>query len=192
MYPTLFSTPGVAAFAQEIDAERARQLAKFGDQRHPDMAGDATSQCDARETFAEWAQNYRVINGGTFDPRDRDNRLDWTGILLEEVYEALAEPDPTKLRAELIQVAAVCAAWVYDIDQRPANEAQQEADVVAYRDPHNSQVLLCRHHGERWQGVAPVTAEDLPDGGICTFGRLSSLTCGRDVLIPYQAEGSQS
>ena len=53
---------------------------------------------------------------------------------------------------------------------------------MAYRDPNNPRVLLCREHGKQWHGVVPVTSEDLPDGGICTFGRLSSLTCGRDVL----------
>ncbi|MEU6712908.1 hypothetical protein ABZ897_15620 [Nonomuraea sp. NPDC046802] len=31
----------------------------------------------------------------------------WDGILLKEVYEALAEPDPDRMAAELIQVAAV-------------------------------------------------------------------------------------
>lgn len=64
----------------------------------------------------------------------------------------------------------------------PAPAVTEEAHVVAYRDPTNSRVLLCREHGEQWQGVVPVTSEDLPDGGICTFGRLSSLTCGRDLL----------
>ncbi|MEY9934267.1 hypothetical protein ABH926_008932 [Catenulispora sp. GP43] len=39
-------------------------------------------------------------------------------MLLEEVYEALAEVDPAALRAELVQVAAVAAAWVEDIDSR--------------------------------------------------------------------------
>ena len=58
------------------------------------------------------------------------------------------------------------------------------ARVVAYRDPNNPHVLLCRVHGQSWHAITPVTAEDLPEGGICTFGRLSSNECGRDVLIP--------
>jgi hypothetical protein len=124
MYPTLFTTPGVRQFAEEIDAERQAQLGKFGEQHHPDLSGDATAQCDAREMFDQWAQNYRDINGGTFDPRDPDRRLDWTGILLEEVYEALAESDPAKLRTELIQAAAVIAAWVSDLDRRAGSEQQ--------------------------------------------------------------------
>ncbi|MFD6294543.1 hypothetical protein ACFWFU_07030 [Streptomyces sp. NPDC060235] len=119
-YPRLFTTPGVGAFAEEVDAERQRQIAKFGEQHHPDLTGAAAEQCAAREMFDQWAQSYRAINGGTFDPRDPDRRLDWTGILLEEVYESLAESDPAKLRAELLQVAAVCAAWIADIDSRTA------------------------------------------------------------------------
>lgn len=54
--------------------------------------------------------------------------------------------------------------------------------VVGYRDPNNPRVLLCRQHGQSGHAIIPVTAEDLPDGGVCTFGRLSSNECGRDVL----------
>lgn len=112
------ATPGLAGHMAEVDAERQRQLTKWGEQHHPDMAGDPESQCDARDRFAEWADNYRAINDGGFDPRDTDRRLDWTGILLEEVYEALAESDPVKIRAELVQCAAVIQAWIHDLDGR--------------------------------------------------------------------------
>ncbi|MEV6702709.1 NUDIX hydrolase [Streptomyces sp. NPDC051453] len=43
----------------------------------------------------------------------------WRDVLLEEVYEALAEKGPAALRAELVQVSAVCAAWITDLDSRP-------------------------------------------------------------------------
>ncbi|NUR08975.1 MAG: hypothetical protein HOQ45_18460, partial [Nocardioidaceae bacterium] len=98
-YPVLFTTGGFAGIAAEIDAERARQDAKFGQQNHPDIAGDDDVQADARAMFEDLAHEYREINNGNLDPRDPDRRLDWTGILLEEVYEALAEEDPAKLRA---------------------------------------------------------------------------------------------
>lgn len=42
-------------------------------------------------------------------------------ILLEEVAEAMAEPDRFKLREELIQVATVALAWVARIDNRKQN-----------------------------------------------------------------------
>lgn len=106
MYPTLFSTPGVKTFAEAIDAERARQIARFGDQRHPDgtdLPGDRARADNAREVCQAMAQRGQTT---------------WRGILDEEVAEAKAESDPAKLRAELLQVAAVCAAWIYDIDRR--------------------------------------------------------------------------
>jgi hypothetical protein len=64
---------------------------------------------------------------------------------------------------------------------RVQDPATEDDRIVAYRDPNNSQVLHCRKHGA-WRNFEPVTSEELPDGGICTFGRLSSLACGRDVL----------
>lgn len=108
-YPHLFTTPGLGQFADEVDAERGRQLAKFGDQRHPDGSSTFTNVglCQAL------AERMREVNE---DPAERS----WTTILLEEVYEAGAETAHARIRAELVQVAAVCAAWVSDIDRRPA------------------------------------------------------------------------
>lgn len=105
--PTLFTTPGVKAFAEAVDAERQRQLAEFGDQRHPDGTGPPIYQHSARR-YRDHAD--RAAAGGV---------LAWRDILLEEVHENLAESDPATLRAELLQVAAVCAAWISDIDRRP-------------------------------------------------------------------------
>ncbi|MFD9757982.1 hypothetical protein [[Kitasatospora] papulosa] len=98
----------------------------------------------------------------------------------DEVWDQAVRAAATELRNVADGVAAEA--------QQPAPAETETAPIVAYRDPNNPRVLLCREHGEQWQGVVPVTSEDLPDGGICTFGRLSSLTCGRDVLIPAPAE----
>lgn len=106
MYPHLYRVPGVARFAEAVDAERLAQLLKFGDQRHPDGTG--------LPVYQHSADRYR-------DHADRaaaSGHLAWRDVLLEEVYEALAESDPARLRAELVQVAAVCAAWIADLDQR--------------------------------------------------------------------------
>lgn len=54
-----------------------------------------------------------------------------------------------------------------------------EPEVVAYRNSHQPGVLLCRGHGAGWMGLTPLTSEDLPDGGACTWDG-----CGVDVLIP--------
>ncbi len=47
--------------------------------------------------------------------------LTWAHILTEEFYEAMAEEDQARLRAELIQVAAVAVAWIEQIDRRRVN-----------------------------------------------------------------------
>jgi hypothetical protein len=106
-YPRLFTTPGIGDFAEELDAERARQLAKWGDQRHPDGTGRPGDR-DAAD---------RMRAAGQANGPEQDN---WRDILAEEVAEAFAEVDPGLLRAELVQVAAVCAAWIRDIGRRPA------------------------------------------------------------------------
>ncbi|WP_097930925.1 MULTISPECIES: hypothetical protein [unclassified Streptomyces] len=106
MYPTLFTNPGVKDFAEEIDAERTRQLAKFGEQHHPDGTG--------LPVYEHAARRYR----NQADRNAQSGVLAWRDVLLEEVYEALAEKDPAALRTELVQIAAVCAAWVHDLDSR--------------------------------------------------------------------------
>ncbi|WP_406338236.1 hypothetical protein OG987_13265 [Streptomyces sp. NBC_01620] len=108
MYPALFTTPGVRDFAEDIDQERQAQLKKFGEQRHPDGTG-----MHYQKALAD--QERRACQAAF-----ENGRGTWRHILHEEVYEAFAEKDPDKLRTELLQVAAVCAAWISDIDQRPA------------------------------------------------------------------------
>ncbi|MEU0370609.1 hypothetical protein ABZ070_10150 [Streptomyces sp. NPDC006283] len=109
MYPTLFTTPGVKTFAEAIDTERQAQLAKFGDQKHPDgTSNDPTSRLmrDSARFLCELAAQRGDVT--------------WARILDEECREVMAETDPAKLRAELVQVAAVCAAWIHDLDRRAA------------------------------------------------------------------------
>ncbi|MFE2941006.1 NUDIX hydrolase [Streptomyces sp. NPDC059255] len=90
----------------EIASERRRQDDKFGEQNHPDGTGQHPEQIDADVARMACQQ---AADGGY---------LDWLHILREEVAEALAESDPARLRAELVQVAAVAAAWVEAIDRR--------------------------------------------------------------------------
>ncbi|GGW41154.1 hypothetical protein [Streptomyces xantholiticus] len=116
MYPTLFATPGLKAFAEAVDTERQAQLSKWGDQHHRDGTGDKSQQDDANRARS-WCQDAFGSGYGT-----------WADILAEEVAEAFAERDPAKLRAELLQVAAVCAAWIADLDSRPAVAAANEGE----------------------------------------------------------------
>lgn len=90
----------------EVFGERSRQDAIWGiDRTIPDGTGD--------HNIAE----ANLARAGC-DDADAHGALTWVHILNEEVWEAFAEKDPRKLRQELIQVAAVAAAWIEDLDRR--------------------------------------------------------------------------
>lgn len=96
----------LALIYHEAVAENVRAAAKHGPQTHVDGTG--------------WAQD--ALNADRAkrlcDMALTDGRLTWRHILAEEVAEAFAETDADKLRAELIQVAAMAGAWIADIDRR--------------------------------------------------------------------------
>lgn len=98
-YPTIFQTPGVKDFAEAVDAERQRQLKKWGEQDHPDGTGGLFLATMAHTLRAECQE-----------AADR-GEVTWRHILMEECAEAFAETDPDKLLMELDQAAAVIAAW---------------------------------------------------------------------------------
>lgn len=95
-----------APILAEIQAERERQDAKWGEQNHRDGTGSPEQQ-QAAEVARRWCQDSFGSGYGT-----------WSDVLAEEVAEANAERDPAKLRAELVQVAAVATAWIAAIDRR--------------------------------------------------------------------------
>lgn len=104
----------------EVWNERESQEAKWGEQNHADRNEDSAHDV---EYYEQQATTWKLVNEARVAdlnaqgmPSDRN--CYWDGVLLEEVYEALAEEDPATLRAELIQVAAVAVAWVEAIDRR--------------------------------------------------------------------------
>lgn len=99
----------VFAILAQIQGERVRQVKKWGAQRHPDGT-DPAQYGKLLERTRERCEAERAQMVGVGPT--------WAAIMLEEVMEAFCETDPAKLRAELIQVAAVAAAWVQDIDTR--------------------------------------------------------------------------
>jgi hypothetical protein len=90
----------------EVYTERVTQNTKWGEQNHPDGTGGPSRVADA-DGMRQWTNMQAA-----------EKTLAWIDILEEEVAEALAETDPAKLRAELVQVAAVAAAWIEAIDRR--------------------------------------------------------------------------
>lgn len=105
---SLMSPAGSALL--EISRERARQDAKWGEQNHPDGTGGKP------------AELARDLAQADTDRAAKRHECTWRHILNEEVREAFAETDPTALRTELVQVAAVATQWVEAIDRRQADQ----------------------------------------------------------------------
>lgn len=91
-----------------VVGERLRQSEMWGVQKHPDGTGSPA--------VARMAMQLQIAcdAGLHADPPT----VTWADILLEEVAEALAEREPSKLRAELVQVAAVVVQWIEGLDAR--------------------------------------------------------------------------
>ena len=94
------------AVLDEVAAERKNQTTKWG-QQDP---WDGTGSPAYRELAALLQAQVDALPG--------KNETPWNLILLEEVYEALAETDTALLRQELIQVAAVAVQWIEALDRR--------------------------------------------------------------------------
>lgn len=101
----------------DVRAERERQHARWGQQDLPDGTG-IPATCDALarlpSRLAIPSERQQQANVAALD----DGSITYAGILLEEVLEALEEDDPERLRAELVQVAAVAVQWVETLDRR--------------------------------------------------------------------------
>jgi hypothetical protein len=90
----------------QVAAERMRQDARWGEQNHPD---------GTNLNNAEWRDHSRDLT----EVAAKQGRVTWAHILQEEFVETLAEVEPGRIRAELIQTAAVAVAWIQAIDRRP-------------------------------------------------------------------------
>lgn len=97
----------VLAVLGDIQKERERQVQLWGNQTQPDGT-EATDE-------TRWQRDFdRKLT----DQAARQGKLTWRHILQEEVSEAFAEVEWKMLRAELVQIAAVAAAWIEDGDRR--------------------------------------------------------------------------
>jgi hypothetical protein len=113
--------------AVQAKQELRRQHEKWGEQNHPDGTGDDRLVLAGLRTHRS-ARPLTVddTTAGTFaflakhatDRLAAGGHVQWSDILLEEVFEALAENEPAMLRNELIQVAAVALQWAGAIDRR--------------------------------------------------------------------------
>ena len=105
-----------ASVVVEVLEERERQNAKWGVQDHPN--GTGPNKLPMPYSSGQWCASFAAQQLGFItDHAAEQGTVTYLHILREEVFEAFAEDDPAKLRAELIQVAAVAVQWVEAIDR---------------------------------------------------------------------------
>jgi hypothetical protein len=132
---------------EEVYTERARQFELWGEQNIPfHQPGDHRGVVVVGRSYESMANMIKARCDFYYN-RALSGREDWRNnalILLEEVFEALAETDPDKIRNELVQVAAVAVKAIETLDRRrEAGEAQilRELGVDLTRYPSHD-------HGE--------------------------------------------
>lgn len=130
----------------EAAAERVSQDARWGRQDLPfhDPVGTPLQ----RDVYSDWSVYFKRScdeRRKTMEAGGPDNRCNAL-VLLEEVFEALAEDDPQRIREELVQVAAVAVKTIEALD-RAAGSDRVPSDRLAE--------LLHRWHNR--DGQTPVT-----------------------------------
>lgn len=113
---------------REIADERLRQEEKWGEQNHPDGTSSILRFAPGtdgwpKNTFGELATNCKERT----DSAAEFGELTYSDIFLEEVFEAMAESDQSKLREELVQTAAVAVAWIEKIDRDMKRKELEES-----------------------------------------------------------------
>lgn len=110
----------LATIAEDVYREIDASIRKHGDQRHVPFGTGPREWL----SLSDRALQYRDLADELRDTTERHagrGEVTWADILLEEVGEALAEEDLVKLRAEVIQVAAVAFKIIDAIDARPTS-----------------------------------------------------------------------
>ena len=99
----------------EVGRERGRQDEKFPEQK----LSLGTGQGQNFQTDREYAMLFDAARGqNDYSTKYGGPQLaTWESVLREEFCEAMFEADPIKVRAELIQVAAVAVRIVENIDK---------------------------------------------------------------------------
>lgn len=107
---------------QDTVDEVYRQRILWGQQDRPniiedDRYGDDVFNYSQLEEYKELSETYKKINDDR-QSNSPDAPGAWADILLEEIYEALAECDnPIELRKELVQSVAVIVSWIKNLDR---------------------------------------------------------------------------
>jgi len=114
----------------EVAAERQHQDAKWG--RDRDLPSGTGSWLQL-PFYPHRAEVMAALAKRRTDRAAQASKTTLEQVLTEEYFEALAEDDPTQLRKELVQVAAVAVLWIETLDLRFPAANGTVAPVAATR-----------------------------------------------------------
>lgn len=112
----------------EVAVERERQTKAHGVQDLPDGTGEfGVASCVLRVVGSRLHEGMTVgVAEAQFSCDTAGDRVTYAHIFIEEVVEALAEEDKGRLRAELLQVAAVAVQWIEKLDREGGKEEKHD------------------------------------------------------------------
>lgn len=102
----------------EVAQERANQFKRYGDNADLEDGTGPTEQWLLVDDPYLITRDATGIEAALRRDYERAGKPTWLRLVREEVAEAFAEDDPDRLRAELLQVAALCVSWIEKIDTR--------------------------------------------------------------------------
>ena len=138
---------------------------------------DGIRGLDLDTVYGTGGQRWRIMRDGAqeeYDDCARAGVPTFALALREELYEALAEADPTPLRAELVQVGAVVVRWIRAIDRATLPDMTCEPTPILKLRDAACDALVAAGYGK--------DAADLRETPSDLDGILSDLT-GDPILV---------
>lgn len=105
---------------REVIEERKSQDSKWGEQNWPCLDQTLLNReggCTEERMCEEYDIPTQTRAKSVVDIKVERGDLTYADIALEEFCEVIGEFDPIKRRAELVQLTAVCIAWLEKIDR---------------------------------------------------------------------------
>lgn len=105
---------------EEIRKERKKQNEKWGEQNHPcldQVLLNRPGSCSPQRMCEEYEIPTETRAKNKCDTKFKMGLGTYADIAIEEMSEVVSSFDVNKRRQELIQLSAVCVAWIEKIDR---------------------------------------------------------------------------
>jgi hypothetical protein len=109
---------------ENLENELKRQIEKWGIKDHPSTTSGRNIEKDRIHNYYEIPSEERAKY--LLGKAEKEGNLSWSHIAIEELSEAIAEPDPSKRYEEVCQLACVCLNWMDSIFRKEIPDSEKE------------------------------------------------------------------